>query len=402
MEGMSAEKILIAGGGIGGLAAALALCRAGASVRIRERADAFGEIGAGIQMGPNVVRVLDSWGLAEAVRRVAAQPEQLVVRRAADGSVLAALPLARAMQERYGAPYLTIHRADLHSSLFAAVAAEAGLSLQVGRAVSGFEEAAGAVQMVMADGTRDSGDALIGADGLWSAVRVQLLGGRRPVPTGHLAYRALVRQVDLPVHLRSQDVTVWMGPRLHVVHYPVRGGDWLNVVGIVHGALPQDVTQWDHAAQAGDLSQHLRGAALPLLDLVGAVDFWRLWVLNDRPPVASAREMAQGRVALLGDAAHPMRPYLAQGAGMAIEDAQALAAAVSHGPSVPMAERLQQYAKARWARNARVQARSVRNGRIFHAQGPMRWGRDAALQTLGERLMDVPWLYGWRGSEVGA
>lgn len=402
MVGMSAEKILIAGGGIGGLAAALALCRAGASVRIQERADAFGEIGAGIQMGPNVVRVLDGWGLGEAIRRVAAQPEQLVARRAADGSVLATLPLARAMQERYGAPYLTIHRADLHSTLFAAVASEAGLSLQVGRAVSGYEETADAVQMLVADGAREAGDALVGADGLWSAVRLQMLGSKRPVPTGHLAYRALVRQVDLPVHLRSHNVTVWMGPRLHVVHYPVRGGDWLNVVGIVHGALPKDVTHWDHAAQAGDLAVHLRGSALALLDLVGAVDFWRLWVLNDRPPVASAREMAQGRVALLGDAAHPMRPYLAQGAGMAIEDAQALAAAVAQGPSVPMAERLQRYAQARWERNARVQARSVRNGRIFHAQGPVRWGRDAALQTFGQRLIDVPWLYGWRGSEVGA
>jgi salicylate hydroxylase len=201
----------------------------------------------------------------------------------------------------------------------------------------------------------------------------------------------LVPQADLPAHLRTDQVTVWMGPKVHVVHYPVQAGQGQNIVAIVHGAKPQNPQDWDQTALQQGLRAGLGTVCWSLRERLDAVPSWRLWALHDRPPLSGATQMAQGRLALLGDAAHPMRPYLAQGAGMAIEDAYALAHCWSQ--DVPVQERLAQYAQQRWARNARVQARSIRNGEIFHAQGPIAWGRNLSLQLLGARLMDVPWLY---------
>jgi salicylate hydroxylase len=196
--------------------------------------------------------------------------------------------------------------------------------------------------------------------------------------------------------LRSQHVTAWLGPKLHVVQYPVRGGEWLNVVAIVHGRIAGDLADWNHNANAADLQRHLSASCAPLKDLIHAIAAWRLWGLSIRPPMQGAHQQARGRVALLGDAAHPMLPYLAQGAGMAIEDADALARVLAFAPyaSSDVPALLARYAAQRWQRNARVQARAIRNGQVFHATGPVRWGRDAAMKLLGERLLDVPWLYG--------
>jgi salicylate hydroxylase len=177
-----------------------------------------------------------------------------------------------------------------------------------------------------------------------------------------------------------------------VVQYPVRGGEWLNVVAIVHGRVERDLQSWDHGANTAELQAALTLTAQPLRDLIHAVPAWRLWALCDRPPIRGAHQQAQGLVALLGDAAHPMRPYLAQGAGMAIEDAAELGRVLTMD-SLAVSERLRRYAEGRWSRCARVQAQSIRNGVIFHSQGALRWGRDASLRLLGERLLDVPWLY---------
>ena len=402
------KQVLVAGGGIGGLAAALGASRAGWDVRLYERAAAFSEVGAGVQIGPNVVRRLQAWGLQQALQAVAAFPGRLQVRNAVSGRELAVLPLGPTAVERYGAAYATIHRADLHGLLLQGVTQGTDAQLHLDHAIDRFADNGEVVTVRTSRGKEVEGDALIGADGLWSRTRTQLLantgGGVPPRVTGHLAYRALVPQQALPEALRTTQVTAWLGPRLHAVQYPVRRGELQNIVVIVQGPAPQDLENWDHAANAAGLDHALQGTCTALQDLVRGVSDhalagWRLWPLCDRPPVRAADEMARGLVGLLGDAAHPMRPYLAQGAGMAIEDAAELQRSLSmHDLEVPL--RLTRYALNRWQRNARVQARSIRNGRIFHATGPVRWGRDGALRLLGERLLDVPWLY--RGDGAGA
>ena len=392
-------QVIVTGGGIGGLAAALALGRAGCEVRLFEQADAFSEVGAGIQLGPNATRLLHSWGLGQALAAVAAFPDKLQVRSATTGHTLGELPLGSAMQTRYGAPYATVHRAGLHALLLRAVQQQGSTRLHVKRPLLAFSQTPEAVTVQTPDFPDIEADALVGADGLWSTVRQQLLLDAPPLATGHLAYRALVPQSGLPEALRSQQVTVWLGPRLHIVQYPVRGGEQLNTVAIVHGQLTDGADPWDNSALAAhiaaDLSTALAGSCAALTAQMAAVPRWRRWALFERPPMLGAHQHAAGRVALLGDAAHPMRPYLAQGAGMALEDAAALGHAwrgVIRTADVPAA--LQQFAHGRWQRNARVQARAKRNGEVFHATGPLRWGRDAAMKLLGRRLLDMPWLYG--------
>lgn len=387
---------MIVGGGIGGLSAALACAQAGLSVHLLERNPVFEELGAGVQLGPNVVRILQGWGLTDALKNVAAFPARLEVRSALNASLLGTLPLGAQMVQRYGAAYATIARQDLHTLLLTALCQGGLAKLMLNAEVTAVTQDEQSVQVQIAQSSMSAdvlrSDVLVGADGLWSRVRSQVLRGGGPRVTGHLAYRAMVRQSELPQALRSQVVTAWMGPDFHVVQYPVRGGEWLNVVAIVHGDVPDDLGNWDHGANAAELRVQLARVGAPLLDLIHAISEWRLWALCDRPPMRSAAEHALGRIALLGDAAHPMRPYLAQGAGMAIEDAAELAQSlVRPGIEVPLALRI--YAAKRWQRNARVQARSIRNGEIFHAKGLIRLGRDLSMKMLGQRLLDVPWLY---------
>lgn len=393
--------VLIAGGGIGGLSAALACARAGARVSLHERAPAFAEFGAGIQLGPNVMRVLHSWGLKPALDSVAAFPERLQVCCATGGGELGSLRLGADVVRRYGAPYATIRRADLHQLLLQAVRTHDDVALHLDSAVADVQQDSAGVTVQLANAQTASADLLVAADGGWSALRQQLLHDGTPQPTGHLAYRAMVLQSDLPPKLRSQRVTAWLGPKFHVVHYPVAAGQYLNVVAIVHGQVLGDMSHWDHSANAHDLQRAMAGTCQGLRDLIHAIEAWRLWPLSIRPPMQGAHEHAKGRVAFLGDAAHPMVPYLAQGAAMAIEDAATLAQVLHEGGALGAAgagsaaveELLHTYGSARWARNAHVQARAIRNGEIFHATGPVRWGRDAAMRLLGERLLDVPWLY---------
>lgn len=396
------KDVLIAGGGIGGLAAALACVRAGADVRLLERAAEFTEVGAGIQISPNVVHVLERWQLRGALEQVAAFPQHLQVRDALSGDALALTPLGQRSIKRYGWPYATIARADLQQLLLHAVQ-QTPVQLECNVAVDQATQSTDGVSVNTADGRTLHAQALIGADGLWSQVRRCLLGEAAPRVTGHLAYRAMLPQQQLPERLRSQQITVWLGPRLHLVQYPVRRGEWLNVVGILQGRAPIDPQSWDAPARAGELRAALKDAdaCTALRDLAGTIDTWRLWALSDRPPISGPEQQARGRIALLGDAAHPMRPYLAQGAGMAIEDAGVLGALLAQDGapnSLTVEQWLQSYAAARWQRCARVQQRSIRNGQIFHAEGLTRWGRNSALRLLGQQLLDVPWLY--RGTPI--
>lgn len=389
--------ILVVGGGIGGLASALAISMSRHRVDVFEQAAAFGEIGAGIQIGPNVTRRLHQLGLADGLATMAACPDALVVQSAGSGAELARLPLGDAMRRRYGAPYLCVHRADLHSLLLEAVRAR-GTGTLVTDAHIAQVEVGDDLVCVSSSGARAwEGEALVGADGLWSVARQRLespSAAEPPRVTGHTAWRGIVAQADLPQALRRQRIDVWLGPRLHAVAYPVRGGAWLNVVVIAEAAPAGDARDWDQASSLAALQQATGRSGSGLQALLEAMPGWRAWTLSDRPPVASAADMAHERIALVGDAAHPMVPYLAQGAGMAIEDAVALAEALGEGGAAEVPAAFARYAEARWQRNAMVQARARRNGQVFHATGPMRWGRDLAMRALGARLLDQPWLYG--------
>ena len=387
-------KVAIAGGGIGGLAAALALSRSGQQVDLFEKSVATMEAGAGIQLGPNATCLLKAWGLQDPLRACSSNPERLKVRDTSSGQVLGELALGNAFTARYGSPYVTLHRADLHGLLLQAVQQSAA-KLHTGTVMQSFQQTPQGLCLQTSHGASNA-DVLLGADGLWSRIRQQLLHDGAPQLTGHLAYRALVSQAALPAQLRSHDVTAWLGRNIHAVTYPVRGGDWLNIVVFVHGDVPDDFQNWDHTANAADMKNTLAGSCAALRDLLDAVPEWRLWVMHDRPPLQAASQMAQLRVALLGDAAHPMRPYLAQGAGMAIEDAAELALALSKATLQDIPTALNEYASKRWQRNARVQARALRNGQIFHAKGFKRLGRNVAMKLLGEKLLDMPWLYSKR------
>lgn len=372
-------QIAIAGAGIGGLAAALACARAGNEARVSEQAAEVREYGAGIQLGPNVTRILRQWGVGDALAQVAGHPQAIFVRDAVDGRELASLALAGGFAARYGAHYLTIHRADLQSLLLDAARA-CGVEVRLGAKLESVE------------GALEHSDALIAADGVWTTLRAAVVADGPARPTGHLAYRALLRMSAVPVALRASQVTAWLAPRMHVVTYPVRGGEMMNIVALVESDR-RDVQGWNDAGTQSELAPLLGSLCMPLRGLLEGVPQWGVWSLHDRLPVSGPQEMAKGRVALVGDAAHPMLPYLAQGAGMAIEDADMLAACLAGMSRADVEPALARYAQARWQRCARVQAGARRNAVIFHAAGALRFARNAALRLAGERLVDQPWLY---------
>jgi len=389
--------MIIVGGGIGGLAAALASGQAGVMPQVLERAATFSEVGAGIQMGPNVTSILHAWGLAEDLKRVGFVPCKLEARDTQTGQVIGTLRLGQRSLDIYGAPYVTVHRADLHRVLLQKIIGSGLAELRLDSEVQAVQQNADGIQI---SGTNlpasltefSKSAAMVGADGLWSKMRQFVVPPTAPRVTGLLAYRALIPMQSVPEKLRLQDVNVWVGPRVHAVLYPVKCGEYLNLVVVVQGPPPASLDEWDHAGNKQDLEAAMGPIHADLRNMLAAVPAWRLWPLCDRPPIKGPHEMAKGRIALLGDAAHPMRPFLAQGAGMAIEDAAELARSWARA-DLQVEDRLQMYAQARWARNAQVQQRSIRNGQIFHLQGPLRWGRNAAMKLMGEPLMDVPWLY---------
>lgn len=390
---------LVAGAGVGGLAAALFLARSGFSVAVHERAKALEEYGAGLQLSPNATRILERIGALDGLHGYALEPEALVVRRARDGAELTRMTLGAAARQRWGAPYLVAHRADLLRALLDRVAREPAIALDLDSTVRGFGLTdAGDLRVAIKRGIMSletRADLLVGADGLRSVVRERLgQGGPRDVVfTGEVAWRALIDPNRLPAALRRPEVTLWLGPRAHLVHYPLRGGAVVNAVLVVEDRRSDALGDegWNRAGDPSVIGFEVKDWAPQVGEIVGAAEEWRGWPLFDRPPI---KDWAAGPVALLGDAAHPMVPYLAQGAAQAIEDAAALGATLTASADIPAA--LAAYESTRAARAGRVQTEARKQSSIYHMRGPMGLARDLAMRALGgERLAArYDWLYG--------
>ena len=398
---MFESNVIIVGGGIAGMAAALALSRTNKplALTLLEQSPAFSEVGAGVQLGPNAMRVLHDWGLQEALEEVCSFPPSLYARDMASGAVLGQLELGERAAQRYGAPYATIHRADLHRLLHQSAMASGKLQCHLAHAVERIEHSSEGVRFSTQNGLQWQAQVALACDGVWSGLRAQVLPQDNPaVFTGHVAYRGLVRMSALPQHLRHIHVQVWLGHRTHAVLYPVKSGEWLNVVIVVqrHG---QDVEAgWDHNADAQAVAQAMGGKIhRELNDLLRAVGQWRLWPLYARKPVWGHTDMVRERVALMGDAAHPMKPYLAQGAAMALEDAWLLGSMVqatdTPPEAIPWSPLLRSWGRQRWSRASWVQRRSSRNGTLFHLRPPFKWVRNLGMRLLGSGVMDIPKLY---------
>jgi len=386
----------VVGGGIGGLAAALALARKGIAVRLFEQGAEFGEIGAGIQLGPNVYRMFEVLGLTEAIERTSVHPDNLVMRDAITGGEVIRVPVGSdAFRERFGGYlYGVIHRGDLYQVLFDACRAERRIEMRPLTKAERYENLADHVALELASGERIEGCALIGCDGLWSKIRAQLLGDGKPRVSGHIAYRAVLRRKDVPEELWQNNVVLWAGPRTHLVHYPLRRGELYNLVAVFHSDKYEE--GWDVYGDPEELKGKFANERPEVQRLLEKINVWKMWVLCDREPV---REWSRGRVTLLGDAAHPMLQYLAQGANMAIEDAVVLAAYVELSGH-DYAQAFRWYQDERYLRTARVQITARYYGDIYHAAGVVREVRNwflapkqGADSNAKPTFEGVAWLY---------
>jgi 2-polyprenyl-6-methoxyphenol hydroxylase-like FAD-dependent oxidoreductase len=386
-----ALPILIAGGGIGGLAAAHALARQGLPVRVLEQAAELREIGAGIQLGPNVFRALERLGLKDAVLADVHRPPAMEMRCALSGERVTRIPLDDPrFIARFEQPYAVIHRHDLHSVFINACKSNNLITLETSRSVEDFEQDDDGVTVTLQSGERVHGRALIGCDGMWSKVREKVVGDGKPLVSGHIAYRAVLKRDEVPADLWSSDVILWAGPRTHLVTYPLRRGEIYNLVAVFHSK--RYVEGWNAEADAGELWAHFNGQRPDVLRMLERIETWRMWVLCDREPV---KDWSKGRVTLLGDAAHPMLQYLAQGACMATEDAVCLADKASEqSDDLPAAFRA--YVQQRYLRTARVQIMARVYGDFYHARGPAAELRNMMLKprTPEESYEGMAWLYG--------
>jgi salicylate hydroxylase len=383
-------RFIVVGGGIGGLATAVALSRKGLAVHVLEQTGEFREIGAGIQLGPNVIRALDRLGLKDAVLAHVWQPGALEMRCALSGERVTQVPLGAPFEAHFNEVYAVTHRADLHAPILEAARASPLVRLETGRQAVDFEETESGVRVRLADGKVMEGTALIGADGLWSGVRERVVGDGKPLVSGHIAFRAVLKRDEVPDELWRPDVVLWAGPRTHLVHYPLRRGELFNLVAVFHSDRYEE--GWNAEGSASELLVHFRGQRPEVLRLLEKIETWRMWVLCDREPI---KEWSKGRVTLLGDAAHPMLQYLAQGANMAIEDAVQLAEELGVEPDDPAAA-FQRYQQARYLRTARVQIMSRVYGAFYHAAGPAAELRNQMLgsRTPEQAYQSSEWLYG--------
>ena len=397
----ASRTIFIAGAGIGGLTAALALAQQGFRIVVLEKAERLEEAGAGLQLSPNASRVLIDLGLQPRLAPRAVTPEAISIMSARSGGEIARLPLGEAATARAGAPYWVVRRADLQAALQAEVIDHPDIELRLG---CQFEDVAshakGLTVAHRSSATRQQelALALVGADGIWSSVRNHLFPKVQPQFSGLIAWRGTLDAAQLPREYAARRVQLWMGPNAHLVAYPISGAQQINVVAVVPGtwnrpgwSAPGDIAEIKNAFA----SSPWHGAARMM---VGAVDSWRKWALFTVP---EGSEWTAGASALLGDAAHAMLPFAAQGAGMAIEDAAVLARCLGEtqrdgGPTIAAA--MQRYARLRRSRVARM-ARAARSaGQIYHLTGPVAFARDLTIRAMGAKrlLARQNWIYDWR------
>jgi salicylate hydroxylase len=396
----ASRTIVIAGAGIGGLTAALALAQRGFRVVVLEKAERLEETGAGLQLSPNASRVLIDLGLEPRLAARVITPDAISIMSAQRGGEIARLPLGEVATFRAGAPYWIVHRGDLQSALLAQVRDNPGIELRLG---CQFEDAVIHAKGISVGQRRGSSRqqetalALIGADGVWSAVRHQLYPQTQPTFSGLIAWRGTIDARQLPRELAPRRVQLWMGPAAHLVAYPISGGKQINVVAILPGTWNRP--GWSEPGNPNDIKSQFSsswpGASRMM---IGAVDDWRRWALFT---VRDGGVWGSGAMALLGDAAHAMLPFAAQGAGMAIEDAAVLAKCLSEnsGDSASsITAALERYAGARRYRVARVQRHARQMGRIYHLGGPVAYARDLVIKASGaQRLLSrQDWIYDWR------
>ena len=386
---MANGRVLIAGGGIGGLTAALCLAEAGFEVSVFEQSAEFGEVGAGIQLSPNCTRVLHHLGLEPALASSAFLPEAMEFRAWRSGKVIGSSALGQTVRNRYGFPYCHIHRGDLLRVLVEAAAERtSAIELNTASAVTGFVQQDGRVRVTVG-GTMYEGDALIGADGIHSGVRAQLFGDDAPRFTGNVAWRALVPTDRLPTGLVRPMATAWWGPSKHFVHYYLRSGALVNCVCVVEKS-GWEVESWTERGEFAELKSDFGGWHEHIHALIDNMDQDSLykWALHDRAPMA---RWGKGAVTLLGDACHPTLPFMAQGAAMAIEDAAVLAGCLAGDDSVPAG--LRRYEDLRRQRTVGVQHGSRRNAKLFHLSGVKAWLRNRVTGRVVGRTTDGLFRY---------
>ena len=391
---MTEHPILIAGGGIGGLAAALGLAQRGKRVTVLEKAPVMGEIGAGVQLGPNAFHAFDYLGIGDEARRMAVFIDQLRLMDAMTGEEITNIPLDEPFRRRFGNPYAVVHRGDLHGVFLRACRASGLIELRTGCAVGGYDQDGSNVTAQLEGGGTVQGSALIGADGLWSNIRKQVVGDGPPRVSGHTTYRSVIPTEQMPEDFRWNAATLWAGPKCHVVHYPLSDWKVFNLAITCHNDAPEPVAGQpvaDEVVMAGFAHIHERAR-----EIIEHGRDWKLWVLCDRDPV---EQWVDDRVALLGDAAHPMMQYMAQGACMAMEDAVCLTDAVEREPDdLPAA--VEAYRRRRVLRTARVQLQSRALGdHVYHPSGAHAALRNSIMSCRSpEGWYDsLEWIYGATG-----
>ena len=388
--GEATLPFIVSGAGIGGLTTALALAQKGCRVLVLERAPMLGEIGAGIQLGPNAFHVFDRLGIGDQARAGAVIVDQMQLMDAITGEQITALPTGEAFRERFGNPYAVVHRGELHGFLVRTCRDNGLIELRTSSQVDDYRQDSESVTVQLADGARLRGAALVAADGLWSKIRARVTGDGPPRVSGHTTYRSVIPVALMPERFRWNTMTIWAGPNCHIVHYPLSDWKSFNLVVTYHNHAPEPVS--GQSVEQSEVLAGFRHVHEKAQELLSIGTSWKKWVLCDRDPV---ERWVDGRVALLGDAAHPMLQYMAQGACQAMEDGLCLADSVASDDG-PMTQRLDRYRQRRYLRTARVQLMGRAMGdHVFHPSGTHAALRNAIMGAkTPEQWMDtLAWLY---------